>query len=1767
MDRASRFGRVLPPAAVFATLGFFALPSFAGVRITELMAAPSARLLRRDTNGVPRLGSGVSWMELPFVATNWLSATGSFGFGSTVSNVNNDVADQLSGATLTMYLRGQFVVPPAVLASGGTVRLTLDYDSGFIAYVNGREVARRNLGPSNTFAYCDQPAYNWRISGTNETYLLGEATNLLVAGTNVLAVQVHGYTNVSFKAAVTMDLLSPTGSVALVRSNQAWRCFFGTTEPSGGIPEISQVARTLWGLEWTLADFPDDRWLEGPGGIGFGDNDDATDVYDLMFGKAVSLYQRRRFVVDEATAASTNVLEFQVDFDDGFVAYLNGVEIARSNLGTVGMVASYNMPATRSREAGTPVIFTVGIASNFLVAGTNVLAIQTHNTSSTSSDLSMIPYLRFRGGETLVAAGDLWRYFVGVRSPLASEDEEDPEDDAPVLEPDFADWIELYNDGSAPVSLAGWSLTDDPRSPARWTFPPGVVLPANSYLVVLCTGANLRDPAKTLHTSFGLSRNGEYVGLYDAAGNVVSEISPGFPRQSPFYSYGWSESEGAWRYFEVATPGAPNAGPTWPGMVEPPGFTLPAGLYTNNIMVAITSAMPGATIRVTLNGEEPNPTNGFAYSGPFVLSTTATLRARAFREGWIPSPTVTRSYLVNPPALLRNVPAVFLAGPWEEAWHKPNGVMSIVGGNWTGGIWYATSLDDYNIPLKRGRPYERPISIELFDPASNAVAQTDAGVRVAGSNHARPRYVLQAMNGTWYGSWTAKPQFNVYFRSMYGDEPWTVSLQSKLWPARPYESIRLRSGKNDYDRPFIRDEMMRRLYADTGQPSSVGSIAALYVNGIFRCYYNPVERYDVGYLQYWHGGTSNWDIISHGGVTEGDAVALNALIQQATNTDLSVLSNYLAILQKIDPTNLADYILANAYGATWDWPHNNYYMARERSERGRFRFYMWDAEGAFGVSFKGIQFDILYECMTNRNTAARAAILYRSLWRSPEFRLLMADRIHRHFFNNGAFTTNNAMRRFLQLKDEADPLITFVRGSGITGTYMTVFTNWITYRLPHMFTQFVTNSVWPDTGPPLLLTPPGTVSNGTVVQIVNTNAAGEIYYTLNGEDPRAPGGAVAGILYTNGVVLNEPARLLARVRSPSGEWSAVTEGVYSTEDPPPIYITEIMYHPPGNASWEFIELYNAGNEPVELWPLSFTVGIQFSFATGAVSRLGPRQYVLLVQDLAAFASQFNTNGMLIAGTFSGKLDNAGERLELRHAYFGVIHSFTYDDAWYPQTDGEGFSLTIRAIHPDREMWNLAESWKASSKVGGSPGGPDLGEVPPPGSVVINELLAHTDASPVGDWIELHNTTTTNIDLSGWWLSDSEAEPFKYRIPNGTILPAGGFLVFNTTNHFGAPGISNAFSFSEYGEQAVLSSAWDEFGNPTGYREVRTFGASDRETTFGRYVTSDGRDLFVIEKWPTPGGPNAGPRVGPIVMSEILYAPTGSVPEHVEFYCLSPTNVPLYDPAAPTNRWRFRGVGTFVFPTGAVARAFDSFILTGTNPAAFRQMRGLPEDYPVYGPFTGRLDNAGDLLRLERPLAFDPAAQPFELVDAVEYRAQSPWPVPLNGESIRRVRLADFGNDPANWTAGTSGGQPGPKPRADSDGDGIPDRWEAAHGRSPTASDPQGADSDGDGVPDIEEYVAGTHAADSNDMLRVAITMSNGVPIVVFYGRAADGPGYEGLLRRYAIETAGGWPTGGWVCVDGCSNLIGSNRWVAVPVPPPTNGPIRVQRARVWLDAP
>jgi hypothetical protein len=160
---------------------------------------------------------------------------------------------------------------------------------------------------------------------------------------------------------------------ALVLPSDVWRYFVGVSEPPA---------------DWPAPEFPDSAWKEGRAGIGYGDGDDAT-----VIGLAVSVYLRRSFEVTDLSKIEQ--LSFQMDYDDAFVAYLNGREIARS-AGLTGDRPSFQRVSTVNHEAvlyqgGVPDAYAVDSA--LLRRGVNVLAVQVHNVDAGSSDLSAIPFL------------------------------------------------------------------------------------------------------------------------------------------------------------------------------------------------------------------------------------------------------------------------------------------------------------------------------------------------------------------------------------------------------------------------------------------------------------------------------------------------------------------------------------------------------------------------------------------------------------------------------------------------------------------------------------------------------------------------------------------------------------------------------------------------------------------------------------------------------------------------------------------------------------------------------------------------------------------------------------------------------------------------------------------------------------------------------------------------------------------------------------------------------------------------------------------------------------------------------------------------------------------------------------------------------------------------------------------------------------------------------------------------------------------------------
>jgi hypothetical protein len=317
-------------------------------------------------------------------------------------------------------------------------------------------------------------------------------------------------------------------------------------------------------------------------------------------------------------------------------------------------------------------------------------------------------------------------------------------------------------------------------------------------------------------------------------------------------------------------------------------------------------------------------------------------------------------------------------------------------------------------------------------------------------------------------------------------------------------------------------------------------------------------------------------------------------------------------------------------------------------------------------------------------------------------------------------------------------------------------------------------------------------------------------------------------------------------------------------------------------------------------------------------------------------------------------------------------------------------------------------------------------------VKINEVLAHADT--LYDWIELYNTTGDLINIGGWFLSDNNDDDpnrMKYEIAAGTTIGAYDYIVFYENLHFGNvsdPGCHKPFAISENGETIYLQSG--QGGQLTGYYEEEKFGASEPDVAFGRYLKSTGTFNFVAMSTNTPGAANAYPKVGPIVINEIMYHPqTDADAEYVELLNISGSSVTLFD--ATTNEpWKFEDDGGFeyFFPTNpAITMADGERILLVKDYDAFDTEFGDPGGIQIFSwESAGSLSNGGEKIQISKPGDEDPVTHEryYIRIDRVVYsdgshpEGEDPWPTEPDGtgQSLGRKVPADYGNDVANWQA-------------------------------------------------------------------------------------------------------------------------------------------------------
>jgi hypothetical protein len=707
-----------------------------------------------------------------------------------------------------------------------------------------------------------------------------------------------------------------------------------------------------------------------------------------------------------------------------------------------------------------------------------------------------------------------------------------------------SDWIELFNRTAFPIDLGGWGLSDDAGSPNQWQFPAGTILPGQSYLVLFASGRSndeypYTDSAGYLHTNFRLSASGEHLSLTRPDGTVAcayNSIDNGFPEQQENVSYGLLYDQEY--YFARPTPGSENRS-QFLGYVDAPDFSHERGYYENGFVLSLSCPTEGATIRYTTDGSEPTLADGMTYTAPIIIPASTSpigrcIRAAAFKPGYRSSKTRSKTYLLKANAAMKGLPAICLTGSPTQTFYNPDGIMAIVGGAWGNSGWYKINPDDYNNVLGQGMDFERPVSMEYMHPLSGEEFQEDCGIRVHGSAWMRPRYELPPVQGQWY--YPRKFSFRLYFRSLYGNGKLRHPIMERFPHVNDIDRMVLRGGHNDITNPFVRDEMIRRLQYYMGHEASLGTFVNLFVNGDYKGYYNPCERLDEDFFQKYYDSNLEWDVVGWvqpNNVLEardGDMVAFKEFINYAIANSLSDPVHYKEVVRQLDLVHFIDYIIVQCWGGNWDWPQNNWTASAERSPNRKWRFYVWDAEGAMDGNLTSNRFNKLMSSDGDRSDLSR---LFRALQANEDFRALFTDRLQRHFFEADSVMRPAFLQTvFSDLADEVKGVIPSIN-TYIPSTY-------IPGRQDVFLGQCANLNLFTFEGPQIALNGNalGHQDEGATGDLLSFQKAagqsGSIYYTLDGSDPRVP--LADRLTVTTLVAENAPKRVLVPTANIGTNW-------------------------------------------------------------------------------------------------------------------------------------------------------------------------------------------------------------------------------------------------------------------------------------------------------------------------------------------------------------------------------------------------------------------------------------------------------------------------------------------------------------------------------------------------------------------------------------------------------------------------------------------------------
>ncbi len=557
---------------------------------------------------------------------------------------------------------------------------------------------------------------------------------------------------------------------------------------------------------------------------------------------------------------------------------------------------------------------------------------------------------------------------------------------------------------------------------------------------------------------------------------------------------------------------------------------------------------------------------GVLYAGPIPISTTTCLRAVAYRSGYLPASVVTHTYLflddvieqATDPATGAQVtpagcPEKWEPGPgdggygnWATSDHAGDYQMDpdVVGQNGNdvfGGLYAATITDDLRavptISLVMDRDdwfgseglyvhssqdgTERVGSIEYIEPSGGSCCQINCAIAMQGGVSGggtslnrwksyklsiRPRFKTHTDDGTPTGG-PSKLDFS-FFPDSPVEQCSTIVLDgvlnhSWLHPGSDQQRTAM----------YVQDQYVADLHNATGGHSPHGAYAHVYLSGLYWGMYYIHERPDHAWAAEIFGGDEDeYDAIKHdsGNVINSGAggnatTNYNAMLSaaNAVASDPTNETKYQALCDLLDLDGFVAYLLANWYAGNQDWPDKNWYATHRNTPDGRWRFHSWDAE---------------HTTEGGNDVGESPSGIHAKLAGNAEYRMKFADIAHRCFFHDGPLSYPTAAELYQARMDQIDRAIVgesarwgdnrrtipYTRLDWLN-TQNGKLANFFPSRSSEVLSQLRSAGLYPSVDAPEFRIN-GTAQHGghaeTGAWLSMTAGPGEIWYTLDGTDPR-----------------------------------------------------------------------------------------------------------------------------------------------------------------------------------------------------------------------------------------------------------------------------------------------------------------------------------------------------------------------------------------------------------------------------------------------------------------------------------------------------------------------------------------------------------------------------------------------------------------------------------------------------------------------------------------